>query len=100
MNIDNDHLDSYKDQNDLLATFEEFIKGSVAIVNADDKLVMKLATSSAITYGIENNAVITASNIKKGERVFYTRKNALFIDSFRKHINMLPEYYKNLMQIL
>lgn len=68
LNIDNDHLDSYKDQNDLINTFETFIKGSVAIINADDNLVTKLATSSAITYGVKNNAVITASNIKRGER--------------------------------
>lgn len=67
LNIDNDHLDSYKDKNDLIATFEQFISGSVAVINVDDEYAKKLKTSSAITYGILNNAVITATNIKKGE---------------------------------
>lgn len=34
------------------------------------------------------------TDIKKGERVFYTTKNAKFIDSFRQAIETIPEDYK------
>lgn len=43
----------------------------------------------------ENYSPKDDKNIKKGERVFYTRKNAIFIDSFRYYIeNIVPKDYK------
>ncbi|PPE06377.1 restriction endonuclease subunit M [Mesoplasma corruscae] len=34
------------------------------------------------------------TNIKEGERVFYTTRNAKFIDSLRQSINKIPEEYR------
>lgn len=43
----------------------------------------------------KNYAPIDDNNIKLNERVFYTHKNAIFIDSFRYYIDMYsPEYLK------
>ena len=67
LNVDNDHQDSFKDFNDQIDAFNQFIKGSVCVLNIDDKNAKSLQTASAITYGVENNAVITAKNIKKGK---------------------------------
>ncbi len=67
LNIDNDHQDSFKDINDQVDAFNQFIKGSICALNVDDQQVRRLQTASAITFGVENNAVITAKNIKKGK---------------------------------
>ena len=36
-------------------------------------------------------------DIKAGERVFYTRRNGIFIDSIRHYIDSIPDYYRNLI---
>ena len=38
----------------------------------------------------ENYAPIDDSNIQRGERVFFTRRNAEFIDTARRHIDCIP----------
>jgi adenine-specific DNA-methyltransferase len=35
------------------------------------------------------------ARIKKGERVFYTRKNAMYIDTMRSYIQSIPQQYQN-----
>ena len=37
------------------------------------------------------------NNISKEDRVFYTRENAIYIDSFRTYINDIPEPYKSFL---
>lgn len=37
------------------------------------------------------------NNIKKGERVFYTSRNAMYIDTVRQYLNNVPEPYKTLL---
>lgn len=64
LNLDNDHLDSYKDMNDLVGTFEEFIKNSIAVVNSDDRLLLKSSHQSTVTFGVNNNATYTARKVK------------------------------------
>ena len=37
------------------------------------------------------------NNIKKGERVFYTSRNAMYIDTARQFLDKIPEPYKTLL---
>jgi adenine-specific DNA-methyltransferase len=55
------------------------------------KVTNKTLTSGIITklYSPEND-----DNIKPGERVFYTRRNAMYIDTMRKHIESIDDEYK------
>ncbi len=64
LNIDKDHMDSYKDMNDLSNAFREFAKNSVAVINADDTYGKNIENQSVITYGINGNATFTAGKIK------------------------------------
>lgn len=68
LNIDNDHQDSYSDMADMERAFNQFIRSSITVLNADDKRVSKLESVAAITFGALNNAVITAKKIKKTEQ--------------------------------
>lgn len=63
LNIDNDHLESYNDMQDMIGAFNEFSSNGVAIVNADDLNCRKLTNSSSVTFGIENSATYMAKKI-------------------------------------
>ena len=63
LNIDNDHLDSYRNIDEEVVTFSDFISKSVSFINTDDKYCKKINTISSITYGIKNKAVYNAKNI-------------------------------------
>ncbi len=63
LNIDNDHLDSFIDMEDMVHAFNQFIKGSIAVINADDGRAVNLESASAVTFGIKNNAIYTAKKI-------------------------------------
>ncbi len=70
-NIEPEHMDYYKNIEQLIDTFSTFAhhlpKGSNLIVNADDKNCQQLLTENdynITTYGIENNADYQAKNIK------------------------------------
>lgn len=53
-NIDNDHMNCYKDLDDLTRTFFRFLsKADVKIINGDD-IRLKKYRKSAITFGIKN----------------------------------------------
>ena len=45
----------------------------------------------------KNYAPKDENNITKEDRVFYTRKNAIFIDSFRTYLEDIPEPYKSFL---
>lgn len=70
-NIEYEHPDCYKNLDDVISTFEKFIKklpkNGFLIANADDSNVIKLikkANSNVITYGINaQNPDIVATNI-------------------------------------
>lgn len=64
LNIDNDHLDSYKDVNDTIKAFKNFVSESLAVVNADDINCKSVFHSSTVTFGIENLATYMAKSIK------------------------------------
>ena len=71
-NVDNDHLDSYKNLEEEKECFNQFIKNSVAFVNADDKNSKSLYCNCVVSYGIREPACYTANNIKEvnGKQAF------------------------------
>ncbi len=65
LNLDDDHLDSYKGMQDLERAFSEFIKGYISVVNADDERALKISDVLSVTFGIKNSATYTAREIRK-----------------------------------
>lgn len=70
LNIEADHLDYYKDVEEIIETFKGFIgkipESGYAIVNADDKNTMKSvedAKCNIITFGVDNNSTYKANNL-------------------------------------
>ena len=78
LNIDNDHLDYYKTFDNIVKTFNEFVKKvdekGVVVVNGDDENCLALEKSTNakfVTYGIENKkANYVAENIEFDEDGF------------------------------
>jgi len=71
-NIEEDHLDYYKDLEDIKDAFSDYIKklkkDDLLVYNADDKNTLEILNSSQaqkISYGIKNTANLTAQEIKK-----------------------------------
>lgn len=64
LNIDNDHMDAYKDMRDMVDTFRLFVGNSLAVINADDVNARNIFNSSTVTFGINTPATYTAKNIK------------------------------------
>ena len=65
LNIDDDHRDSYANMEDMTKTFYQFIMGSIAVLNADDKHAKTLFNKATVTFGIKNSATYTAKNIER-----------------------------------
>ncbi|PWM74574.1 MAG: UDP-N-acetylmuramate--L-alanine ligase [Bacillota bacterium] len=65
LNIDNDHLDCYKNMDELIAAYREFAGNGIAVVNADDENAMRAAGQNSVSFGIKNPAMYGAENIKK-----------------------------------
>lgn len=69
-NIEEDHLDYYRDLNHIIKTFEEYIqklpKDGFLVLNADDPVSrrLKFPNVKVLTYGIKNKAQLVARNIK------------------------------------
>ena len=64
-NVDNDHLDTYKDVGEEIDCVNQFIRNSIALVNADDKNSKSLYCPTSITYGIRESASYLAKNVKE-----------------------------------
>ncbi len=71
LNIEEDHLDYFKDINHIISTFTNFAhlipKTGCMIMNNDDentRLVLEKINSNIITFGINNDSDYTAQNIK------------------------------------
>jgi UDP-N-acetylmuramate--alanine ligase len=70
-NIDREHLDAYKDLNDIVETFKQFLANipfyGKAILCADDPVIHDMLPSiphiKTVTYGIDREADITARDI-------------------------------------
>ncbi len=64
LNIDNDHLDCYKDMEELCSSFGKFISGSIAVINADDVRAVNVSNMTSVTFGINNLSTYSAQNIR------------------------------------
>ncbi len=64
LNLDNDHMDSYKDMEDMVETFNKFIGQNVAVINADDPNSKGVGNLSTVTFGIEKKANYYATGIR------------------------------------
>lgn len=82
-NIEEDHLDYYRDINHIRDTFQIFadklIGKGMMILNADDAESMKLKVERPITYGYENNADYNATDrlTEKGSQSFAVRREEI-----------------------
>ncbi len=94
-NIAEDHLDYYKDLNDIKEAFLEYVKNlppdGILIYNADDHNtvdVCKHASCHKFTFGIHHYADLQALNIKiaNGKQVFDLHLNDEMIGSFELSI--------------
>lgn len=75
LNIDEDHLDFFKDLDDIIMSYRTYIdklpEDGVVVLNADDENTLLAADSRscrAVTFGIENEADFRAVDLKKGNR--------------------------------
>lgn len=64
LNIDNDHMESYKDMDDMITAFEQFSSTGITVMNADDENCQRISNSNSVTFGIANNATYMAKKIK------------------------------------
>ena len=79
LNVDADHLDFFKDIEDIKHSFRQFAEnvpeGGFVVANADDANTLDclkgIAGRSLVTFGIENEAEITAKNIRPGRVTFF-----------------------------
>ncbi len=71
LNVEEDHLDYFKDINDIICAFSKFVDlcgdDGIAIVNADCKNTLKSVEDykgTVITYAVENDADFTCKNLR------------------------------------
>jgi UDP-N-acetylmuramate--alanine ligase len=82
-NIEEDHLDYYRDINHIRDTFQIFadklIGKGMMILNADDAESMKLKVERPVTYGYENSADYIATDrlTEKGSQSFAVRREEI-----------------------
>ena len=72
LNIDNDHVDTFKNMDEETEAFSRFAKNTFAVINADDKYARRVFNSSTITFGIKNLATYYAKYIDKKEARSFT----------------------------
>ncbi len=94
LNIDNDHLDYFKNIENIKKSFNQFInrldENGIVIANNDDENIKELIEKnkenvSIITYGIKNDANFKAIDIKQnaeGQLNFKVLKNNEFYEEF------------------
>ncbi len=63
LNIDNDHLDTYKDIEQTVKAFYEFSKNSISIINADDKMAKRICNISTISFAKNGISNYTTKNL-------------------------------------
>lgn len=79
-NIEEEHLDYYKNLDNIIKTFRQFVAklpvNGILVINNDDKnskkIKPKIYPSQLITYGIQNRAQVMAKDIKvkEGKQIF------------------------------
>ena len=63
LNIDNDHLESYKGMDEMVKAFNDFSSNGLSVINADDENSKSLCGLSSVTFGINNQATYMAKKI-------------------------------------
>ncbi len=67
LNVDDDHLDSYSNMDDMINCFNRFLGDGLALINADDPNASKLFNRAIATFGIKNTATFNAKNLRAGK---------------------------------
>ena len=67
LNVDHDHVDTYKTIDDAVAAFSAFTKNTFCILNADDDNARRIFNACTVTFGIKNLAAYRAKYISKAE---------------------------------
>ncbi len=98
LNVDNDHMECYKDMADVEQTFNKFIGQNVAVVNADDSNSRLIGNNATVTFGIEKSANYYATKIKNenGKYSF----NACAFNQVYGRINLSVIGYHNIYNAL
>ena len=71
LNADNDHLDCYKNFDEIISSFNKFCKNKVNFINADEPYFDKIKNKKTISFGINNGDFIRAVNLIENNG-FYT----------------------------
>ena len=92
LNIDNDHLDTYKNVEEQIKAFNQFVKNSLAIINVDDKNARKLKAKQKLTVSLKRKATVRAKKIIKKESGYeftlYVKNKKygkVFLNNARRH---------------
>ena len=102
LNIDNDHLDYFKDMDHIISSFAKYVKllpdEGLLVLNADDENCSRLSrytTAKVITYGIQNErANFVARNISfdnNGFASFDAYYNNSFYKTFKLSVPGQPD---------
>ena len=100
LNVDSDHLDCYKDINELKNSFEVFLnKSNKKIVNADDAFLNNL--DGVVTFGINNEANFMAKNLKQinGKYTFNLIYNNEYLSTISLKVVGLHNVYNALASV-
>ncbi len=92
LNVDNDHMDSYKDLKDMVDTFGQFSKNSITVVNADDLNASKVFNSTTVSFGVLNKAAYTAKRVKFNGKGYSFTAYAYGRALGRINLNVLGEH--------
>lgn len=95
LNVDEDHLDYYKDLHHIQSSFQKFLnklpENGLAVLNADDSNsqdLIKNTKAKILTFGIENEADYNAKNIifTKDDVKYDFFRNGIFKDTITLHV--------------
>ena len=107
LNIDNDHLDYFKDMDHIISSFAKYVKllpdEGLLVLNADDENCSRLSrytTAKVITYGIQNErANFVARNISFDNNGFASF-DAYYNNSFYKTFKLSVPGQHNVLNAL
>lgn len=84
LNVAPDHMDCYKDMDDLVREYYSFLdRANIPIINNDDKILKRYKNSQKITFGIESDSNYKCVDLKEnnGRFSFSVLKNGEFFIS-------------------
>lgn len=95
-NIDLDHVDYYKNIEDIIDAYQEFTnKSNIVLACGDDKKTKKIKSKKIYYYGIQDNNYFQAKNIE-----YYKNGSSfdLYINNIYKYHFDLPFYGKHMIE--